>query len=126
MPLIDGMKERMMTSSTMRRTLFLVAAAGWALAPPATAQVAKAGNERLSSLSFTSPSLAPSQPLVSFEKAQASLARPLRDGWVAFRLGTDDSWQATVDQRTGRVSLAEGSGLAVLPGAGNRLQAADV
>src|SRR6185295_7116908 len=95
-------------------------------AGPAQAQVAKQGNDVLSSLSFTHERLVVSEPVEAFDDAQSELSPGLRNGWAAFRLGANGEWRAVVDRRTGQVSLAEGAGIPLIPGRGNGLTNQDI
>jgi hypothetical protein len=88
---------------------------------PAAAQVAKQGNDVLSSLSFTHEKLLPSQPVEPLENVQSLVGPTLQNGWAAFLMGANPNWQAAVDGRTGQVALAEGGNVAWVPGRGNSL-----
>jgi trimeric autotransporter adhesin len=93
------------------------------LAGPLAAQAAKQGHDVLSSLAFTSDKFAPSEPIQPLAEAQGQglVAPNLQNGWAAFLLGANAQWQAVVDGRTGQISLAEGGGIAWVPGRGNGL-----
>ena len=64
------------------------------------------------------------------EESRISLADEAARSWNAFRaaaaLEKDGAWTGWVDRRTGRIDYAEGSGLAWIPGHGNRLTAKDL
>jgi len=92
----------------------------------ARAQVAKQGNDVLSSLAFQSERLAVSEPIESLDDLQASVSAATQNGWAAFRLNTPVEWRAAVDKRTGMIAMAEGGGIAWIPGRGNKLTAADI
>src|SRR4051812_48512739 len=103
--------------------LFSALAVTALLAGPLAAQVAKQGNDVLSSLAFTSDKFAPSEPIQALEEAQGQSLLPagLQNGWAAFLIGANSQWKAVVDRRTGQISLAEGGGIAWIPGRGNTL-----
>jgi fibronectin type 3 domain-containing protein len=91
-----------------------------------TAQVAKQGNDVLSSLQTRSEKLSPSQPLELLDDVRSLVATPTQNGWAAFRLGTPVDWRASIDKRTGMVGFAEGGGIGWIPGRGNSLAQGDV
>src|SRR5436305_5280964 len=93
---------------------------------PAYAQVAKQGNDTLSSLAFQSDRIAPSQPVDAIESVGSAVASATQSAWAAFRLAAPVEWRAAVDKRTGRVSFAEGGKIAWIPGRGNSLTASDL
>ena len=99
---------------------------GLVAAGPAVAQVAKQGHDVLSSLAFTSDKLAASEPIQSLEEAQGQSLVPasLQNGWSAFLIGANSQWKAVVDRRSGQIALAEGGGIAWIPGRGNGLSSA--
>ncbi|HSS78097.1 MAG TPA: hypothetical protein VLV54_15310, partial [Thermoanaerobaculia bacterium] len=90
------------------------------VAIPATAQVAKQGNDVLSSMSFVHDKLQPSQPFESLDNVQSLVTSNLQNGWAAFVIGANSNWKATVDHRSGLLAFAEGS-TAWVPGRGNSL-----
>jgi len=113
-------------SLSVRLTLFLVLCALAAL--PVMGQVAKQGNDVLSSLAFVHEKLRPTEQVEPLDNVRAFVDRTLQNSWEAYRIGVGPTveWSATVDRRTGLVSLAEGGGVAWIPGRGNKLTAADI
>jgi hypothetical protein len=95
-------------------------------ADAARAQVAKQGNDVLSSLAFQSERLAVSEPIASLDDFQAAVSTATQNGWAMFRLTTPVEWRAGIDQRTGMIAIAEGGGIAWIPGRGNSLSNADI
>jgi hypothetical protein len=95
---------------------------------PAAAQKIKddPNSSPLESLAFVSDRLNAGGVLESVDDVQSSLDPETRDGWAAFRLGASDKWKAHVDRRNGKVELAEGDGIAWIPGRGNGLTNDDV
>ncbi len=96
------------------------------LAGAAQAQVAKQGNDILTSLIFQSDRLAPSQPVELLDNVQGSVAAAVQNGWASFRLTTPVEWQASVDPRSGLIAFAEGGNIAWIPGRGNALTQGDI
>ncbi|HEY4573498.1 MAG TPA: hypothetical protein VIJ26_06040, partial [Thermoanaerobaculia bacterium] len=92
----------------------------------AQAQVAKQGNDSLSSLAFQSERLAPSQPIEPLESAQSEASAAVQNGWASFRLGTPVEWKGSVDRRNGLIAFAEGGNVAWVPGRGNSLTGSDI
>ena len=88
---------------------------------PAAAQVAPPRSSPLARLSFSAPQLRPTSTADPLEQVAALVPAELRDGWARFTAETGGSWQAYVDRRTGRLEVAEGSGIPWLPGDGNTL-----
>lgn len=117
-----------MAKSTVRmcRAVLLLCSAVVMLAGAASAQVAKQGNDFLSSISLTDDRLRTTEAIEDFDSAQSILAPSLQNGWAAFRLGANPSWKAVVDKRTGLITLAEGGNIAVIPGRGNSLTMDDI
>ena len=110
----------------LRLPLLLLFVVGILLAGLASAQVAKQGSDVLSSLAFTSDKLAVSEPVESFDDVESALPPGLRNGWAAFRLGTNAEWRSGVDKRNGQISIAEGGLVAWVPGRGNSLTNDDI
>jgi trimeric autotransporter adhesin len=108
------------TRNVLTAVLALLALAFLAGAP-ASAQVAKQGNDTLESLTFQSERLAPSQPLEPIDDAQSSVSGPVGSAWESFRLNAPVEWRAHVDRRSGTVAFAEGGKIAWVPGRGNSL-----
>jgi hypothetical protein len=92
----------------------------------ARAQVAKEGRDVLSSLAFQSEKLSVSEPIESLDDLRGSVSSATQNGWAAFRLNTPVEWRAAVDRRTGQIAIAEGGGIAWIPGRGNSLTSADI
>ncbi len=95
---------------------------------PAAAQKIKddLNASQLESLAFVNDRLNAAGVLEPVDDAQSSLDADVRDGWASFRLGASDKWKAHIDKRNGRVELAEGDGIAWIPGRGNGLSNDDV
>jgi fibronectin type 3 domain-containing protein len=98
------------------------------LAAPAVAQVAKPGNDVLSSLSFVHEKLQAQDQIEPLDNVRAVTDKSLQNGWEAFRIGAGSAagWQASIDKRTGLVTFAEGGGVAWVPGHGNSLTLKDL
>jgi hypothetical protein len=98
------------------------------VAAPAMAQVAKQGNDVLSSLAFVHEKLNAAEQVEPIEHVRAIADKSLQNGWEAFRIGVGPvaDWKATIDKRTGLVSLAEGGNVAWVPGRGNQMTTADL
>jgi hypothetical protein len=112
-------------SSLVRLTLSLLMSA--LLAAPAVAQVAKPGNDVLSSLAFVHERLQAAEQVEPLGNVRSVTAKSLQDGWEAFRLGAGAAeWNASIDKRTGLVTFAEGGGVAWIPGRGNALTIRDL
>ncbi len=95
---------------------------------PATgaAQVIKEPSDPLDALVFTSEKLNPPQAVEPVEGLLGFLEPGVRDGWASFQSGAGGSWHAYVDRRSGKIEIAEGSGVPWLPGRGNRLTGDDI
>src|SRR6185436_2853828 len=100
--------------------LLLLAGMVAVLPGTAAAQVAKEVRSSLDALAFTGPRLNPHEDLEPIDDVQGLLAFEVGNGWASFRQSAGE-WSALVDKRTGRVEIAEGNGLAWIPGRGNRL-----
>jgi trimeric autotransporter adhesin len=96
------------------------------VAIPATAQVAKQGNDVLSSMAFVHDKLQQSQPFEPLDTAQSLVAPSLQNGWAAFLIGANNGWKATVDHRSGQLAFAEGGNIGWVPGRGNSLTNASI
>jgi trimeric autotransporter adhesin len=95
---------------------------------PARAQVAKQGNDLLSSLAFVHDKLRPGDDGEPLDNMRAVTDKALQNGWEAFRIGVGPTaeWSATIDKRTGLVGFAEGGNVAWIPGHGNKMTAQDL
>ena len=91
----------------------------------ASAQVAKPGHSSLDGLAFASPRLTATDSLDAIDNVQGILAADVANNWASFRTDSRGQWDALIDKRTGRIEIAEGSGIAWIPGAGNKLNKAD-
>src|SRR5262249_24399941 len=118
------MKAQSRLSPKVCLTLLLLLSLFAAL--PASAQVAKQGNDVLSSMVFVHDKLQPSQPFELLDDVQGIVAPGLSNGWAAFVIGANPSWKATVDHRSGMVAFAEGGNIAWVPGRGNTLTNANI
>ncbi|MFL6233355.1 MAG: hypothetical protein ACJ76N_09500 [Thermoanaerobaculia bacterium] len=110
----------------VRLTLFLIVCALAAL--PATAQVAKQGNDVLSSLAFVHEKLQAPDDIEPIANVRAVTDKALQNGWEAYKIGvgTSADWNAAIDKRTGLVTFAEGGNVAWIPGRGNKLATKDL
>jgi hypothetical protein len=110
----------------VRLTLFLIVCALAAL--PATAQVAKQGNDVLSSLAFVHEKLQAPDDIEPIGNVRAVTDKALQNGWEAYKIGVgpNTDWNATIDKRTGLVTFAEGGNVAWIPGHGNKLTTNDL
>ena len=103
----------------------------WAFA--ALAVVEKKPQRGLADLVSTSPrvnveaTVVPSEELRSEAAAMAapSLQETIQ-GWDRFIAENGSQWHLSVDRRTGRAALAEGSGVPWVPGVGNSLRTSDL
>jgi hypothetical protein len=120
------MMARFRVSPLGRLALFLLLSAF--VAGPGLAQVARQGNDLLSSLAFVHEKLRPSEEVEPLDHLRAVAGKSLQDGWEAFRLGAgpDAEWSATIDKRTGLVGFAEGGNVAWIPGHGNKMTLQDL
>src|SRR3954464_1383398 len=98
------------------------------LCVPAMAQVAKQGNDVLSSLSFLHDKLRQGDESEPLDNARSVVDRTLQNSWDAFRIGVGPAaeWNATIDKRSGLVTFAEGGNVAWIPGRGNRMTLQDL
>jgi hypothetical protein len=105
----------------VRLTLFVIVCALAAL--PATAQVAKQGNDVLSSLAFVHEKLQAPDDIEPIANVRAVTDKALQNGWEAYKIGVGPNaeWNASIDKRTGLVTFAEGGNVAWIPGRGNQL-----
>jgi hypothetical protein len=97
------------------------------IAVPGHSQILRAsGRGGLSALAFSHEKLRSAEHVVPLERAAS--AKSIQDGWEAFRLGAgpEAKWQASVDERTGLISFAEGGNLPWIPGHGNRMTLQDL
>ncbi len=119
------MMAKSRVSLSVRLTLFVLCAL---LALPAIGQVAKQGNDVLSSLAFVHEKLQAPDQIDPLDNVRASVDRAVQNGWEAYRLGLDPGtdWQASIDRRTGLVTFAEGGNVAWIPGHGNKLTTRDL
>jgi hypothetical protein len=95
---------------------------------PAMAQVAKQGNDLLTSLAFVDDKLRLPDESDSLDNLRAVVNPTLQNNWDAFRIGVGPTatWTASIDKRTGLVTFAEGGNVAWIPGRGNQLTAQDL
>ena len=95
---------------------------------PAQAQIARQGDDVLSSLSFVHDKLRLTDESEPLDDVRAVAGKALQDGWEAFRIGVgpDAEWNASVDKRTGLVTFAEGGNVAWIPGHGNQMTTRDL
>jgi hypothetical protein len=87
----------------------------------AAAQVAPSRTSPLARLSFADPRLRATSTADPLEQVASLVPADLRDGWAGFTAETGGPWQAYVDRRTGRLEVAEGSGIPWIAGDGNTL-----
>ncbi len=116
---------RLRASLCLGLTLLTVLSAA---SSPARAQVAKQGNDLLSSLSFVHDKLSLVDESEPLDNLRAVTDKSLQNGWEAFRIGVGPTaeWNATIDKRTGLVGFAEGGNLAWVPGHGNKMTSQDL
>jgi trimeric autotransporter adhesin len=120
------MMAKSRVSLWVRLTLFLIVCALAAL--PATAQVAKQGNDVLSSLAFVHEKLQAPDDIEPIANVRAIADKSLQNGWEAYKIGVGPNaeWNATIDKRTGLVTFAEGGNVAWIPGRGNKMSTKDL
>src|SRR4051794_14303617 len=92
----------------------------------ASGQGVKAPDSPLDRLAFTSDLLAPSEVVAPMEDVEDTLTPEVADSWHSFQLDAGGQWKAYIDRRSGRLEIAEGSGLPWIPGRGNQLRLADI
>jgi len=104
------MMAKSRVSLWVRLTLFVIVCALAAL--PATAQVAKQGNDVLSSLAFVHEKLVAPDDIEPLGNVRAVTDKALQNGWEAYKIGVGPNaeWNATIDKRTGLVTFAEWPG----------------
>lgn len=109
-----------------RLTLFLLLCA--LFAGPGLAQVAKQGNDVLTSLQFVHEKLRSGDEAEPLDNVRALASKSLQNGWEAFRIGAGPGadWSAQIDKRTGMVGFAEGGNVAWVPGHGNQMTTQDI
>ncbi|HEX7180720.1 MAG TPA: hypothetical protein VF756_02670 [Thermoanaerobaculia bacterium] len=90
------------------------------------AQQMREGSDPLSRLSLSDPRLRPSPAVVPLSETGASLAAEARSSWTGFLRQAGGEWKGFADRRSGRLEMAEGSGIPWIPGRGNRLALADI
>jgi hypothetical protein len=97
-------------------------------AASAFGQVAKQGNDLLSSLAFVHDKLSLVDDSEPLDDLRAVTDKSVQNGWEAFRIGVGPAaeWNATIDKRTGLVGFAEGGNVAWIPGHGNRMTSQDL
>jgi hypothetical protein len=120
------MMAKSRVSLWVRLTLLFIVGAVAAL--PATAQVAKQGNDVLSSLAFVHQKLQAPDDIEPIDNVRAVADKALQNGWEAYKIGVgaDAEWNASIDKRTGLVTFAEGGNVAWVPGHGNRMTTKDL
>jgi hypothetical protein len=91
----------------------------------ASAIVPAQGESTLTSLAFSSERLEARPALEPVEDVQSAIGASVRNGWADFRVQHGD-WSAIVDKRTGRIEIAEGTGIPFVPGRGNKLSKSDI
>jgi PKD repeat protein len=114
------MFQRRQQSSAPRTAGILVLA--MAVAGSASAQSAMDGNDTLNGLSVTNEQLELARAAAPVREAQMFLASPAMMAWEATARSLPGSWSAQLDLRAGVIELAEGGGLAWVPGRGNRMR----
>ncbi len=120
------MMAKSRVSLWVRLTLFLVVCALAAL--PVMGQVAKQGNDVLSSLAFVHEKLQAADEIEPLGNVRSVVDKSLQNGWEAYKIGVGPSaeWNATIDKRTGLVTFAEGGNVAWIPGHGNHMTTKDL
>lgn len=98
--------------------VFLVILAG--ILSPAWAQIVKNSKQNLDNLIFVRPELRVSQTLTEAEAISNKLAN-ISD-MDRFRSENGPEWHFLMDERTGRVNLAEGGAIPFIPGPANDLK----
>jgi hypothetical protein len=96
-----------------------------ALGVPARAVESRQSSSPLAARAFVSDRLRANALLQPTAAVSASLALAVRDGWAAFD-AIHPLWTAVFDRRSGALEMAEGDGIPLLPGSGNRLTKADI
>ncbi len=84
-------------------------------------QVIRDTDDPLDAFALVDPRLRPSPSGATFDSAASELEPGVRAGWDGFLHGAGGPWKGYVDRRTGRIDVAEGSGIPWIPGAGNSL-----
>ena len=116
------------TMRTMTRILPL-ALAGLVIALGAQfagAQAIREADDALSARAFDAAELRVQSENALLSDAASFVSSETDMAWQAFAAGKSAPWVAYVDKRSGRIDYAEGGNVAWIPGAGNRLTAADL
>jgi hypothetical protein len=95
------------------------------LAGMAGAIAPKQSKGLLESLAFVSEHLQAGTAPETLDDVRVTAAAGIASTWDSFRVEHGD-WSAIVDQRTGKIEIAEGEGIPFVPGHGNQLQIADI
>ena len=116
---------------TMRTTtrILPLALAGLVIALSAQfagAQAIREGDDALSARAFNAAELRVSSENSLLTDASSFVSSDTDLAWQAFAAGKSAPWSAYIDKRTGRIDYAEGGNLAWIPGAGNRMTAAEL
>lgn len=95
---------------------------------PVAAVVGRQGSSTLDALAFVDPRLSAPPVFELLDEVRSLTAAAVTDGWRGFRRDAAGAaeWHALVDRRTGRVEIAEGGKVALVPGRGNDLTNADL
>jgi hypothetical protein len=91
----------------------------------AGAIVPNESEDDLESLAFVSERLEASAEPESLDDVRVTAAAGIASTWDSFRVEHGD-WSAVVDQRTGKIEIAEGEGIPFVPGPGNQLEISDL
>lgn len=110
-------------------SLLLITSLLWSRPSPAVAAVMPSQDDsELADRVKAEPFLRPSKSLVPLASVTSQLSPAASGSWQEFRgaQGSGAQWNAVIDQRSGLVEIAEGSGVPWIPGKGNDLQLADL
>jgi len=91
----------------------------------ASAIVPKKDDGSLGSIAFVSEKLQANAEPESLDDVRMIAGAGVTSTWDTFRVDHGE-WNAVIDKRTGGIEIAEGEGIAFLPGRGNQLRIADI
>ncbi|HKH47209.1 MAG TPA: pre-peptidase C-terminal domain-containing protein [Thermoanaerobaculia bacterium] len=91
----------------------------------ASAIVPKQNDGPLGSIAFVSEKLQANAEPESLDDVRMIAGAGVTSTWDTFRVEHGE-WNAMIDKRTGGIEIAEGEGIAFVPGRGNQLRVADI
>ncbi len=115
-------------SPWMPRLIVLAAILGCCVAPSGALVMPQDETTELQDQIKVEPFLRPGKSLVPLSESTSSFSPAARGSWSTFlsSQGPGAQWTAVIDQRSGLIEIAEGSGVPWIPGRGNGLDLADM